>query len=1055
MKNLFIITLFLLVCSHAFSVDVETITSPFAEMEGYKSMEPTTGIITGDGVNFRLGPGTNYGILGQFYKGAKVDVYASLGDWYICVDAVSGKIGAVNSDYVDLDKKAFVANEAKKTIPVDVKPADPPVKQEIITLSESVVADTKNIGETTAKVVLEPEKTSGVRSKLMGIIVDSSTGQPLPGISVRLNNSGETTISGYDGSFYFERISVKSDILTISSPEISMFQKQIEIAPNQTNDLGTISVSKSNARNLLNEGAFVLLDEELIGEEADQGDYNVSSLLSSSNDIYLSNSAYDFSAVRFKLRGYDYRYFDNYINGVNFSDIERGGFSYGMIGGLNDATRNNDITNLMLPTTFSFGQIGTSSNIITNASSYAVGTKATLAYTNRNYKLRGVVTHSTGLMNNGWAITGSVAYRWADEGFVEGTFYNSLAAFLAVEKVLNDHHKLSLTALAAPTQRAQQSAVIQEIADLLDNNYYNSNWGYQNGKKRSSRIVTTIEPTAILSHNWTVNNTTKLITGLGFNYKKYGTTRLEYNNGANPRPDYYKNLPSNQQTLDGQVDLKKAWLTDFSVRQIDWNHFYRVNDEKMREGDGNVYALGENHNDQMNLTLNSVLTTKLSQRVTLTAGLEARTTKGSDYETIADLLGGSYFENINFYNQAPSGQNSDRIQYDLNNPNQKAVKGDKIRYDYNMYVNNASVFFQNKHNYNKWDIYYGMKIGYTDFYRNGNMRNGSAPDNSYGKGKTHSFVHQTSKFGLTYKFSGRHMFSGNVHYSTLPPLSDNAYLSSRVKDDVIPELKNEQIFAADVSYNISTPIIRGRITAYQTYFYDLSRIYHMYSDTDGTFVNMVLYGMKNLHRGLEAGVEVKINSNVSVSAIGTLAEYKYNNNPDGIISADNGLTEMYVNRMDTYYMKGLYISGTPQTAGSLGVHYFHPKYWFFDAKINGFSNIYIDPSPLRRTERSWEGIDKTTPEGQALIEQINHQEKFDGGFTVDVSIGKSLRIQQGKYMLNINLQFCNILNNIDLKTGGYEYNRYGTPENLVGNKFPSFYYYAQGFNCFLNAGFRF
>ena len=846
---------------------------------------------------------------------------------------------------------------------------------------------------------------------------------------------------------------IASFFIAYSCHAFSQEAKLKGIIADQLNDPGMISVSM-NDRNQFNESVLVLLDEETIEDDADQGDYNITSLMSLSNDVYLSNSAYDFATVRFKLRGYDYRYFDNYINGVNFTDIERGGFSYGMIGGLNDATRNNDITNLMLPATFSFGQIGTSSNIITNANSYAPGTKATVSYTNRTYKLRGAVTHSTGLMSNGWAVTGSVVYRWADEGFVEGTFYNSFAAFLAVEKVWNDQHRLSLTAFAAPTQRAQQSSIYQEIADLLDNNYYNSNWGYQNGEKRSARIVTTIEPTAILSHNWTMNNSTKLITGLGINYKKYGTTRLEYNNGANPRPDYYKKLPSWQQTPEGQSLYRDKWLTDPSVRQIDWYGIYRTNDAKMREGEGNIYVLGENHNDQMNLTLNSTLTAKLSQRVTLTTGLEARTTKGSDYETIADLLGGSYFENVNFYNQSVYGQNANQIQYDLNNPDKKAVKGNRIRYDYNMYVNNASVFFQNKHNYNKWDLYYGMKIAYTDFYRSGNMKNGSAPDNSYGKGETHSFVHQSSKFGFTYKLSGRHMFSGNLAYFTLPPLSDNAYLSSRVKDDVIPELKNEQIFATDVSYNIATPIVRGRITAYQTNFYDLARIYHMYSDADGTFVNMALYGMENFHRGLEAGIEVKVSSNVSLTAIGTVAEYKYNNNPTGIISADNGIEELIKNPSATYYMKGLYISGTPQTAGAFGIHYFHPQYWFFDAKINGFGNIYIDPSPLRRTEKAWESIDQSTANGQELIQQITHQEKFDGGFTVDVSIGKSLRIQN-KYMLNINLQFCNVLNKTDLKTGGYEYNRYGAPEDVTGNKFPSSYYYAQGFNCFLNAGFRF
>ena len=35
-----------------------------------------------------------------------------------------------------------------------------------------------------------------------------------------------------------------------------------------------------------------------------------------------------------------------------------------------------------------------------------------LSGSNRNYILRGMYTYSTGLMNNGWAFTGSLGYRW-------------------------------------------------------------------------------------------------------------------------------------------------------------------------------------------------------------------------------------------------------------------------------------------------------------------------------------------------------------------------------------------------------------------------------------------------------------------------------------------------------------------------------------------------------------------------------------------------------------------------------------------------------------------
>ena len=54
------------------------------------------------------------------------------------------------------------------------------------------------------------------------------------------------------------------------------------------------------------------------------------------------------------------------------------------------------------------------------------------AYTNGNYRWRGMVTHATGLNKHGWAMTVSAVGRYADEGVYPGSFYNSWGYFLAL-----------------------------------------------------------------------------------------------------------------------------------------------------------------------------------------------------------------------------------------------------------------------------------------------------------------------------------------------------------------------------------------------------------------------------------------------------------------------------------------------------------------------------------------------------------------------------------------------------------------------------------------------
>ena len=259
----------------------------------------------------------------------------------------------------------------------------------------------------------------------------------------------------------------------------------------------------------------------------DDDDYAGTTAMTSSNDDYfLSEVGYLFSPMRFRVRAYESMYNNVYANGVLLNDAERGQFSYGMIGGLNDATRNKEGVSAFEHNNFSFSPIGGSSNINMRASQYAAGHKASLVGCNRNYLARAMYTYSTGLMDNGWAFTGSASYRWANEGVIEGTFYNSFAYFLAAEKKINDRHSISIATWGSPTERAQQGAATEEAYWLAGSHYYNPNWGYQNGEKRNARVVNSYEPSLLLTWDYKINDKAKLTTSLFGKYSMYSTSAL-------------------------------------------------------------------------------------------------------------------------------------------------------------------------------------------------------------------------------------------------------------------------------------------------------------------------------------------------------------------------------------------------------------------------------------------------------------------------------------------------------------------------------------------------
>jgi hypothetical protein len=172
--------------------------------------------------------------------------------------------------------------------------------------------------------------------------------------------------------------------------------------------------------------------------------------------------------------------------------------------------------------------MGGSNNYNFRPSSFATGQRLSLAGANRNYTARAMYTYNSGVTQNGWAFTGSLTYRWAnmETANIEGTFYNSLSYFLGVEKLFGDH-SISLVTWGNPTERGAQAASTDEMYWIANSNYYNPNWGYQNGKKRNSRIVKDFAPSALLTWDWKIDDQTKLVTSLLGKYAMYSSSRLQ------------------------------------------------------------------------------------------------------------------------------------------------------------------------------------------------------------------------------------------------------------------------------------------------------------------------------------------------------------------------------------------------------------------------------------------------------------------------------------------------------------------------------------------------
>jgi outer membrane receptor protein involved in Fe transport len=116
---------------------------------------------------------------------------------------------------------------------------------------------------------------------------------------------------------------------------------------------------------------------------------------------------------------------------------------------------------------------------------------------------------------------------------------------------------------------------------------------------------------------------------------------------------------------------------------------------------------------------------------------------------------------------------------------------------------------------------------------------------------------------------------------------------------------------------------------------------------------------------------------------------------------------------------------------------------------NYYDEAYMDMNPERRTLAALSLLGPNDPKIQKIIDET----KLKGGFTLDASLGKSIRINY-KYFINVNLSVTNILDNKNIQNGGYEQNRFDFTITKNVDKYQPKLFYYYGRTYFLNVSFR-
>jgi hypothetical protein len=895
------------------------------------------------------------------------------------------------------------------------------------------------------------------QSTVKGKVVDSKSQSPLGSVKVMIQSNEQFVTTNSLGEFQISGISDGNQILVISVDGYTTQNFAIEVVANQTLDVGLLFLDEDITSE--QQLSLVTITENDLSDD-NSGSESTAGLLQSSRDAYQQAAAFNWGQARFRMRGLDNEYGITMINGISMNKIYDGRPQWSNWGGLNDATRNQEFTLGSAPSDYTFGGILGTQEINTRASLYRKGTRISQSGTNTNYSWRSMVTHNSGLMENGWAYSISGSRRWAQEGYFEGTDYGANSFFASVEKRFNKKHSLNFTSIYAQNTRGKSSPNTNEVNNLMGIKY-NSYWGWQDGKKRNSRDKDVEEPILMLSHYWKMSDRTTLNTNIAYQTGSIGNSRLDYQTANSPNPTYYKNLPSYYYNLGDIAGANTAQNYFQANSQINWNAMYYANQNSSANPGKSVYALYEDRTDDKQITANSILFSDLSDNVKLNAGASFKKLKSHNFQHMLDLLGGQYFEDIDpFYS-------GDQTQSDLNNPNRQIKVGDEYGYNYNLNAIVADAFTQFKFTYKKVDFYLAQSFSRTQYQREGLYRNGIYANTSFGKGSKQIFENFGFKGGLTYKITGQHLLDFNGVYMTKAPNMRNTFANARINNNITPDLNSETIASLDASYVVRTPKFKARVTGFASRVQNATEISFFYAegigeDVDGneqdSFVSELLTGIEKKNFGAEIGLEYQITSTIKATAAASYGQYLYGNNPNLKINDDAQATLTNTQPVVDFgkaYLKNYRLPGMPQTAASLGLEYRDPNFWWVGANINYLADSYLDVSNITRTDNfSLSTIGISYPGAtEEAVKQALKQEKFANFNLLNLTGGKSWRID------NKTIGFFASINNVldtTYKTGGFEQSRKATFPDLQAdnaNGTPSFgpkYFYGYGRTYFIN-----
>lgn len=660
--------------------------------------------------------------------------------------------------------------------------------------------------------------------------------------------------------------------------------------------------------------------------------------------------------------------------------------------------------------------------------------------------LGGVRYHLTRNLPRGWTLSSYAALREGRDAYVDGVFTDRLDIAMRAAKYTRGGGMWSFAVVVPLSVRGLRSASTEEAFTLTGDNLYNPSWGMQSGEVRNARVRRQAVPQIMGSFVEPLSGSTTMKLSLRAAVDMNGYSSPAWFDAHTPQPDNYRYMPSyfaDDAVADAVADALRGG--DVRYTQIDWQEMYSVN--ALRGDRGAAYAVEERIARRTQIAAALRFESLVGDRLTLSYGIAAGYDRLRSFKLMRDLLGAEMIVDRDYF-LLDDDTYGNMLQNDLRHPDRVVGRGDRFGYDYALVECRAGVTAMADWRKGGSRITAAVELSECRVWRRGYYEKELfAGDGSYGSSDKMIFTPYTAKLSWSCSPAARHSLEVDAAVEGRMPDASDLFLQTQYNNRTVDRPRLGVICGAEVVYRFHSPTLDLEASVYIMRSWRERRVIHAYDDISGVYADIVISDIGRLHAGLEAAATVRYSRRLSSMFALSAGSYRFATDPNVKAYADTDNSVVW----QSHSHMGDCHAGAPELMAYADLSWWSAKGWSLRLSAQYAGLRYVEPSPLRRTERVITYAD--SDEQRAAFAR---QQRLGDALTFDAMIAKSFKV--GGSQIRLMLSVRNLLSSRDIVYDGYEQNRvrrYSAGDSSLCRPADNLLTYAYPRTCYLSASWSF